>query len=113
MDVILRCPLVSHRLGDTGQGSRTLFPAVRVGSGMVNAGRSAIYDVGGTEPGQTLEPRTGGLDFAVAELPGLDDLGVVFSHDLDGVSVQYGILTGLPGHRGVEEGFEESGGINH
>lgn len=80
---------------------------------MVDAGLPAVYDIRRLEWRQAVEPEAGGLDLAVAELPGLNDLILTAADDLPAVLVDDGVLDGNQRYVGVEEPPEELRGLGH
>jgi hypothetical protein len=80
---------------------------------VVDAGLPSVYDIGRLERRQAVEPEAGGLDLAVAELPGLNDLILSAANDRPGVFVHDGIFDGNHRYAGVEKPQEELRGILH
>src|ERR1017187_6394305 len=67
-------PLLCHGLGDAGKEPRAFFPAIGTGRHAEHALLAALDNIGGLQRRQVLQPETGALRLAVAELPGLDAL---------------------------------------
>jgi hypothetical protein len=80
---------------------------------VVDAGLPAIYNLGWMKWRQAVEPEAGGLDLAVAELPGLNDLILFAPDDFTGVFVHDGIFDGNHRYAGVEKPQEELRGVLH
>jgi hypothetical protein len=81
-------PLGCHCVCHPDQGARPFLPPVRARACVMNAGRASFDDVGRFEWGKILEPEACGFGFAVAELPGLNDLvrfAPACGHDANGI----------------------------